>query len=408
MAAFILAYVLRFEIGPHPGHQGLPAASSSTSTCCRSSRVLVPLGFHLQGLYRLRRGRSRVDDFFAVLVGSILAVVLRHRRHAVLPGLLRARRAEGRGAYEVSQLVWAIFLVLNVVLDYASRELVREALERRWRAGIGLKRILIAGAGELGPRWSPTGSSSTASSATRSSASSTTRRRRSPRLPRACRCSARSTKPPRSRRARASTTCTSRCRSSEHVQMLSCVETPRAGMRRRQGGARPAAVHRAARAARGPRRRPGHQHQRRARCRASTASSSASIDIVLSGAALLVVLAIPFGHHRAARSSVDVARAGVLPAGAHGPRRQAVHDLQVPHRCTTTPSARPARCGRARTTRACTPLGRVAAADEPRRAAAALERPARRHVASSARGPSARTSSSSSSTAFRSTCCATR
>ena len=37
--------------------------------------VLVPLGFQLQGLYRLRRGRSRVDDFFAVFVGSILAVV---------------------------------------------------------------------------------------------------------------------------------------------------------------------------------------------------------------------------------------------------------------------------------------------------------------------------------------------
>ena len=36
------------------------------------------------------------------------------------------------------------------MLTYASRELVREVLERRWRAGIGLKRILIAGAGELG------------------------------------------------------------------------------------------------------------------------------------------------------------------------------------------------------------------------------------------------------------------
>ncbi len=46
--------------------------------------------------------------------------------------------------------MWAIFLILNIVLTYASRELVREALERRWRAGIGLKRILIAGSGELG------------------------------------------------------------------------------------------------------------------------------------------------------------------------------------------------------------------------------------------------------------------
>src|SRR4030095_2524863 len=54
------------------------------------------------------------------------------------------------GALEVSRVVWAIFLVLNTALTFGLRELVRELLERRWRAGIGLKRILIAGSGELG------------------------------------------------------------------------------------------------------------------------------------------------------------------------------------------------------------------------------------------------------------------
>ena len=45
---------------------------------------------------------------------------------------------------------WMFFLIVNVALTYLSRELVREALERRWKAGIGLKRVLIAGAGDLG------------------------------------------------------------------------------------------------------------------------------------------------------------------------------------------------------------------------------------------------------------------
>jgi Undecaprenyl-phosphate glucose phosphotransferase len=40
--------------------------------------------------------------------------------------------------------------VLNVALTFASREFMREVLERRWRAGIGLKKILIAGSGDLG------------------------------------------------------------------------------------------------------------------------------------------------------------------------------------------------------------------------------------------------------------------
>ena len=110
----------------------------------------MPLGFHLQGLYRLRRGRSRVDDFFTVFVGSILAVVFGIVATLYTQTYLASSAAKERGVFEVSQLVWAIFLVLNVVLTYASRELVREVLERRWRAGIGLKRILIAGSGELG------------------------------------------------------------------------------------------------------------------------------------------------------------------------------------------------------------------------------------------------------------------
>ena len=61
-----------------------------------------------------------------------------------------SEEAKARGAYEVSQLVWTLFLGLNVVFTYASREAVRELLERRWRAGMGLKRVLIAGAGDLG------------------------------------------------------------------------------------------------------------------------------------------------------------------------------------------------------------------------------------------------------------------
>src|SRR5215471_13971465 len=112
--------------------------------------AVVPLGFQLQGLYRLRRGRTRVDDFFAVFVGTILSVVFGIVATLYVQTYFATGPAKDRGAFEVSQAVWAIFLVINVALTYASRELVREVLERRWRAGIGLKRILIAGSGELG------------------------------------------------------------------------------------------------------------------------------------------------------------------------------------------------------------------------------------------------------------------
>jgi len=149
MWAFILAYGIRFESGLIPVTRGYPPIENYVNVLPFIA-ALTPLAFHLQGTYRVRRGRSRVDDFFGVLIGSVLAVVLGVSSTLYFQTYYVSEEAKARGAYEVSQLVWAIFLVLNVALTYASREAVRDVLQRRWRAGIGLKRILIAGDGDLG------------------------------------------------------------------------------------------------------------------------------------------------------------------------------------------------------------------------------------------------------------------
>jgi Undecaprenyl-phosphate glucose phosphotransferase len=147
--AFVLAYAVRFESGLIPVTKGYPPIDQYLRVVPFVA-LLTPLAFHLQGVYRLRRGRSRVDDFFAVFIGTILAVVLGVVSTLYFQAYYVSDEAKASGAYEVSQLVWALFLVLNVVFTYASREAVRELFERRWRAGIGLKRILIAGTGDLG------------------------------------------------------------------------------------------------------------------------------------------------------------------------------------------------------------------------------------------------------------------
>jgi Undecaprenyl-phosphate glucose phosphotransferase len=149
IAAFIAAYLVRFDTGLIPVTKGYPPFSQYVNILPFIG-VLVPFAYHVQGLYRLRRGRSRVDDFFAVFVGSILAVVFGIVATLYVQAYYVSDELKDRGAYEVSQLVWALFLFFNIALTYASRETVRNFLERRWRAGIGLKRILIAGAGELG------------------------------------------------------------------------------------------------------------------------------------------------------------------------------------------------------------------------------------------------------------------
>jgi Undecaprenyl-phosphate glucose phosphotransferase len=147
-AAFGLAYALRFHT-VIPVSKGIPPFEWYV-TLLPWVGALVPIAFHVQGLYRLRRGRSRVDDFFAVFVGSTLAVVLGIIGTLYYSTYYLSDELKKEGVYEVSQLVWLIFLVLTVMLTYTSREVVREVLARRWKAGIGLKRVLIAGAGDLG------------------------------------------------------------------------------------------------------------------------------------------------------------------------------------------------------------------------------------------------------------------
>ena len=148
-AAFVLAYVIRFDSGLFEVTKGQPPLSQYLDVLPFVAAI-VPIGFHLQGLYRLRRGRSRIDDFFNVLVGSIFAVVIGVVGTLYFQAYYVPDSVKSRGTYEISQLVWGIFLVCVIVLGYLERKFVREWLERRWVSGIGLRRVLIAGAGDLG------------------------------------------------------------------------------------------------------------------------------------------------------------------------------------------------------------------------------------------------------------------
>src|SRR5262245_45701539 len=114
ISAFMIAYAIRFHT-PFttliPITRGLPPALQYVNIVPFIAG-LVPLGFHLQGLYRLRRGRSRVDDFFGVFVGSILAVVFGIVSTLYTQIYFAGPSARDTGAFQVSQAVWAIFLVL--------------------------------------------------------------------------------------------------------------------------------------------------------------------------------------------------------------------------------------------------------------------------------------------------------
>ena len=148
VAAFALAYAVRFETGFIAAPKGQPPFAQYL-VLAPFIALLVPLAFHFQGAYRIHRNRTRIDDFFAVLVGSLLVLVIGLLGTLYVQVYYASPEAQAQGVYEVSRIVWGLFLLFNVILTYTSREAIRGYVERRFRAGIGLKRALIAGRGDL-------------------------------------------------------------------------------------------------------------------------------------------------------------------------------------------------------------------------------------------------------------------
>lgn len=148
MLAFALAYLVRFELPLFDAPKGQPPFAQYL-VLLPFIGILVPLAFNLQGAYRLPRIRTRVDDFFSALVSNVMVVVVGLLGTLYFQVYVAGPQAQATGAYEVSRLVWLLYLVLSISLTYASRAVVRIETKRRFDAGVGLKRVLVAGTGSL-------------------------------------------------------------------------------------------------------------------------------------------------------------------------------------------------------------------------------------------------------------------
>ena len=150
--AWLLAYALRFHADPVgwllPVTKGVPDLSRYLLLLPLMA-VVWPVVLYFHGLYQLKRGRSRIDELFAILFSVLIASAL------TLGATLYVRvyyryQPEVAPRWEYSQAVFAIFVVLDVLLLNAGRSLVRRWEERRWAAGENLTRVLVAGTGQLG------------------------------------------------------------------------------------------------------------------------------------------------------------------------------------------------------------------------------------------------------------------
>ena len=104
---------------------------------------------YFHGLYQVKRGRSRIDEFFAILFSVLIASAL------TLGATLYVRvyyryQPEVAPDWEYSQAVFGLFIVADVLLLNLGRSALRRHLQRMWAAGHNVRRVVVAGAGDLG------------------------------------------------------------------------------------------------------------------------------------------------------------------------------------------------------------------------------------------------------------------
>jgi Undecaprenyl-phosphate glucose phosphotransferase len=150
--AWVGAYFLRFHsdavLAYLPVTKGVPEISRYL-LLLPVIAMLWPLLLYFHGLYKLKRGRSRIDELFAILFSVLIG-------SAIVLGLtLYARvyyfyQPETAPQWEYSQAVFGLFVVLDIVALNLGRWAIRAHLQRSWMAGHNVERVLVAGAGDLG------------------------------------------------------------------------------------------------------------------------------------------------------------------------------------------------------------------------------------------------------------------
>jgi len=150
--AWVLAYYLRFHsqtfLDILPADKGVPELSRYLLLLPLIA-VLWPAVMYFHGLYQVKRGRSRIDEFFLILFSVLMASAFTLGT-ALYIRVYYKYQPEVSPQWEYSQAVFGLFIVADVLLLNLGRSALRSHLQRMWAAGINVRRVVVAGAGDLG------------------------------------------------------------------------------------------------------------------------------------------------------------------------------------------------------------------------------------------------------------------
>lgn len=138
--AFALAYLVRFDVGI--GGE-IPVASDQPLSFFYGKILLfmavVPVIFHLKGLYRMPRWSTFLDEVWIMASGVVMGMAL-----VILTAFLQR--------FHPSRFIFIAAVPIALILLISVRLVMRLVRERMWARGIGVDRVVVVGSGRAARR----------------------------------------------------------------------------------------------------------------------------------------------------------------------------------------------------------------------------------------------------------------
>jgi len=151
-ATFIYSYAFRFH------SYFIPVDPAKGTPTFRSYLIILPLFlavhlvvFFLQGFYKSRLRRTKIDDFFSITINAVLTIVV----VMAISGYFNAYTSGAAPLFrmkivKLSHLFLAVYFVGVVLTISFLRNQIYFFMKRRYARGLNLRNILVVGAGEMG------------------------------------------------------------------------------------------------------------------------------------------------------------------------------------------------------------------------------------------------------------------
>ncbi|MBN1222366.1 MAG: undecaprenyl-phosphate glucose phosphotransferase [Candidatus Aminicenantes bacterium] len=106
--------------------------------------------FYFQGFYKTRLKRTKIDDFFFIVLNSLITIFFVFTVLNYLNAYSRGKAPLFKVQFTISHGFIALYFVAVVLVISFFRNQIYHLMKRRYAKGLNLKSVLIIGAGEMG------------------------------------------------------------------------------------------------------------------------------------------------------------------------------------------------------------------------------------------------------------------